>query len=151
MSVQSLNGDSYQGAQVGANVQSQVGARVSVQEPSAVSALPAAVQRGKERERDGGVETNLNSPTKVEQRQPLLWGVLPTLGECVGSGLSVTQGRWGRSRRRGDVAGRAAGQVFCVLRAGAAVRAPALQVSLLLWVLHSVLAVMEVTLRVQVP
>lgn len=32
MSVQSLNGDSYQGAQVGANVQSQVGPWLVLQE-----------------------------------------------------------------------------------------------------------------------
>lgn len=59
MSVQSLNGDSYQGAQVGANVQSQVGTQpmcrqvnaLRVQGPSVGSALPASVQTERDRER----------------------------------------------------------------------------------------------------
>lgn len=42
MSVQSLNGDSYQGAQVGANVQSQVGTQ------------PPSRQGASERERERG-------------------------------------------------------------------------------------------------
>lgn len=62
MSVQSLNGDSYQGAQVGANVQSQVGTRgvppgggVSVQARSVGSAQTASVRRG------GDVGTDLSN------------------------------------------------------------------------------------------
>lgn len=49
MSVQSLNGDSYQGAQVGANVQSQVGTSHCASrgtwspEPSVLWALPGRV------------------------------------------------------------------------------------------------------------
>lgn len=45
MSVQSLNGDSYQGPQVGANVQSQVGTSKGhlEPEPSVVWALPGRV------------------------------------------------------------------------------------------------------------
>lgn len=62
MSVQSLNGDSYQGAQVGANVQSQVGTQPlcrqgDAPEPGARrrSARPAPAQTG--READRAVET----------------------------------------------------------------------------------------------
>lgn len=58
MSVQSLNGDSYQGAQVGANVQSQVGTQPICHQMNSVESrglqlhqLPAPVQtegKGKE-------------------------------------------------------------------------------------------------------
>lgn len=93
MSVQSLNGDSYQGPQVGANVQSQVGTSKGhlEPEPSVVWALPASVQK------EGRIETNRSTTKPNRNRQPLSWGSRPHLVNAFGSGLSITPGRRSRS------------------------------------------------------
>lgn len=61
MSVQSLNGDSYQGAQVGANVQSQVGTQPICHQVNSgeskslqVYQLPASVQTERSKKRKEG-------------------------------------------------------------------------------------------------
>lgn len=143
MSVQSLNGDSYQGAQVGANVQSQVGTshvppgeRTRAQEPSVVSALPASVQR------EGSVATNLtNDQTKPKKDNHCRGESRPHLVNAFGSGLSVTLGRRDRSKRRRARGPRLTRRVdtACSVFSGGRrdCSGRCFQVSLWFWVFHS--------------
>lgn len=87
MSVQSLNGDSYQGAQVGANVQSQVGTQpICHQVNSGVSKslqvyqLPASVQTERsQKERKGQADTQ--QPNQIKQNK--IENTTITVGEHV--------------------------------------------------------------------
>lgn len=111
MSVQSLNGDSYQGAQVGANVQSQVGTqpmcrqvneRIGAQEPPSYWLFPL-LPRKTERERERGKCRNKTVPSA----KPICSKDTHCRGEsrphfvnAFGSGLSVMLGRRERSREQ---------------------------------------------------
>uniref|UniRef100_A0A672S961 Pre-B-cell leukemia transcription factor 1-like n=1 Tax=Sinocyclocheilus grahami TaxID=75366 RepID=A0A672S961_SINGR len=63
MSVQSLNGDSYQGAQVGANVQSQVGSTLNFREGSGCS-LALALSDANGGWQDAPTPSSVTSPTE---------------------------------------------------------------------------------------
>lgn len=106
MSVQSLNGDSYQGAQVGANVQSQVGTQpmcrqVNALEPKSLSHTGTSrLCPEREKERKGTVETERYQQTNQNKtKTTIVMGNLVHLYECIGSGMSVTLGRQERSRK----------------------------------------------------
>lgn len=86
MSVQSLNGDSYQGAQVGANVQSQVGTQPICHQVNSVGSkslqlyqLPAPVQteRGK---KEGRERQTHSGQTKSKQDKAENTTIL--VGDC---------------------------------------------------------------------
>lgn len=68
MSMQNLNGDSYQGAQVGANVQSQVGDTDGDPPPSLAIAEPLTMQSGA-KSKPRGPSTSGNNP--ASERGPL--------------------------------------------------------------------------------
>lgn len=104
MSVQSLNGDSYQGAQVGANVQSQVGTQPICHQVNSgeskslqVYQLPASVQTERsKKERKGEADTQ--QPNQIETKQNRKYnhyrrGSCPCFVDMFGSGLSATLGR----------------------------------------------------------
>lgn len=111
MSVQSLNGDSYQGAQVGANVQSQVGTQPMCRQMNALESRSRQsdwhfllLSRQKETERD--VET------KPKQRQPLSWGILSTLCECIWLWLVSHTRKAGEEQAQGEVTEASGPSVF---------------------------------------
>lgn len=113
MSVQSLNGDSYQGAQVGANVQSQVGtqpARRRAREPAA-RALRRLGASAPCPERASGANAEAEpdpQPNRTKHTQLLSWEPRPHSVSASGSGLSVTAGR--RGQRGSPGPGRQAGR-----------------------------------------
>uniref|UniRef100_A0A8C4PLZ1 Pre-B-cell leukemia transcription factor 1 n=1 Tax=Equus asinus asinus TaxID=83772 RepID=A0A8C4PLZ1_EQUAS len=84
MSVQSLNGDSYQGAQVGANVQSQVGTQPMCHQVNALeSKSPQLYWHFLLLSRERECRNKTLPTTKLKQRQPLSWGISSTLCECI--------------------------------------------------------------------
>lgn len=103
MSVQSLNGDSYQGAQVGANVQSQVGTQPICRQVNALdSRSPQSYWHllllCRERDQNQNHILNQTKPNQNSHKAPLSWGILSTLCECIWLWLSVTLGgRWEKS------------------------------------------------------
>ena len=105
MSVQSLNGDSYQGAQVGANVQSQVGTQPMCRQMNALESRSRQsdwhfllLSRQKETERD--VETKPYQQPNQNKDNHCRGESCPHFVNAFGSGLSVIRGRQERSKRR---------------------------------------------------
>lgn len=120
MSVQSLNGDSYQGAQVGANVQSQVGTQPMCRQVNALESksrqsdrhfLLLSRQKETERCRDKTLPT-----TKPKQRQPLSWGILSTLCECIWLWLVSRTRKAGEEQAQGEVTEASGPRVFLAHR-----------------------------------
>lgn len=109
MSVQSLNGDSYQGAQVGANVQSQVGTQpmcrqVNALGPKSLSRIGSSrfcPERERERERGKCRNKTLPSAKPICNKDTHCRGESrPHFVNAFGSGLSVMLGRRERSRKQ---------------------------------------------------
>lgn len=80
-----------------------------VQEPSVGLALPASVQteRDRERCRDQTLPT-----TKPKQRQPLSWGILSTLCECIWLWLVSHTRKAGKEQVQGEVTEASGPSVF---------------------------------------
>ncbi|KAB0407005.1 hypothetical protein E2I00_007882 [Balaenoptera physalus] len=107
MSVQSLNGDSYQGAQVGANVQSQVGTQPMCRQVNALA--PKSPQSDwhlllLSRERDGQTERDVETkpyqqPNRIKDNH-CRGESRPHFVNAFGSGLSVTLGRQESGKHR---------------------------------------------------
>ncbi|KAJ8797621.1 hypothetical protein J1605_017221 [Eschrichtius robustus] len=107
MSVQSLNGDSYQGAQVGANVQSQVGTQPMCRQVNAL--VPKSPQSDwhlllLSRERDGQTERDVETkpyqqPNRIKDNH-CRGESRPHFVNAFGSGLSATLGRQESGKHR---------------------------------------------------
>lgn len=118
MSVQSLNGDSYQGAQVGANVQSQVGTQPMCRQVNALESKSRQsdrhfllLSRQKETERD--VETKPYRQPNQNKDNHCRGESCPHFVNAFGSGLSVIRGRQERSK---EVTKASGPRVFFALR-----------------------------------
>ena len=104
MSVQSLNGDSYQGAQVGANVQSQVGTQPMCRQVNALESrsrqLDWHFRFCPDRKRQRDVETKPYQQPNQNKDNHCRGESCPHFVNAFGSGLSVIRGRQERSEHR---------------------------------------------------